>query len=514
MRRDERQPPGPAATSAAEHDGARPRRPAGRRPRPSPRRRAPTGTPSRSRLRAQRAQGRRRRLHERAAGGAARERLDAERAAAGEDVEDDVAGERAGELARRARRRRTPAAPAPRPPRRASGSAPSTSNTASRTLSEVGRVARPAGALSGRPRQAPPTTLTQAAFIQPAARLALLLVPAEDERLRRRRLLADGERRLQHEARLAPPRGVAREHGRERLAGLDGVADRALEQDARRPRRRCRPRCGGRPRRAAPPARRRGRRRRSRSPAARRLAPRARPAGGTRPAASGRPARSTSARSARRRARRRAPPPPARAPRRASTPRSASGSSSAASSSVTSRTSRGPSPLQHLPGLLDLEPVADGAPERRVHGGEEAGGRALVGGPDQAAETADLPGVVQIGRERPASHLEVEDDRRGAAGHLLGHDARRDQPVALDGAGHVAQRVQQPVGGHDALALADDGDADALELAQEVALRQLHAEAGDGLELVQRAAGVPEARARTSCRRSRRRRRPAAPARA
>ena len=73
----------------------------------------------------------------------------------------------------------------------------------------------------------------------------------------------------------------------------------------------------------------------------------------------------------------------------------------------------------------------------------------------------------------------------------------------------TSQRVQQPVGGNDPLALADDGDADTLQLPQEVTLRELHAEPGDGLELVERPR-CARARARTSCRRSRRRRRPAA----
>ena len=85
-------------------------------------------------------------------------------------------------------------------------------------------------------------------------------------------------------------------------------------------------------------------------------------------------------------------------------------------------------------------------------------------------------------------------------------------PSLLDGAGHVAQRVEEPVGRHDALALAHDGDADALELPHELALRQLHAKAGDRLELVEGAAGVTQPAPGHLAEHARRRRRPAAPA--
>ena len=52
----------------------------------------------------------------------------------------------------------------------------------------------------------------------------------------------------------------------------------------------------------------------------------------------------------------------------------------------------GPSAAQHLPGLLDLEPVAHGTPERGVHARVDAGRRAVVGVADEAAEPAQARG--------------------------------------------------------------------------------------------------------------------------
>src|SRR5664279_1943088 len=41
-----------------------------------------------------------------------------------------------------------------------------------------------------------------------------------------------------------------------------------------------------------------------------------------------------------------------------------------------------------------------------------------------------------------ASHLDVEYERPGTLGDLLGHDRRGDERNRLDRAGHVAQRVE------------------------------------------------------------------------
>ena len=78
--------------------------------------------------------------------------------------------------------------------------------------------------------------------------------------------------------------------------------------------------------------------------------------------------------------------------------------------------------------------------------------------------------MLQVLQEGTPPHLDVEHEGGRAAGHLLAHDAGGDEPVVLDRRRDVAQGVEDAVGRHETLALADDGDADALELAQELAL--------------------------------------------
>ena len=63
-------------------------------------------------------------------------------------------------------------------------------------------------------------------------------------------------------------------------------------------------------------------------------------------------------------------------------------------------------------------------------------------------------------------------------------------------AGDVAQRVQPLVGGRDPLGLADQAHAELVDELANLLDREVDAEAGDRLELVERAAGVAEAAAR------------------
>ena len=80
-------------------------------------------------------------------------------------------------------------------------------------------------------------------------------------------------------------------------------------------------------------------------------------------------------------------------------------------------------------------------------------------------------------------------------GDLLRHDAGGDQRDVVDGRGHVAQRVEQLVGRNEIGGLPDDREPDLAHLRDELVDGELDAEAGDRLELVERAAGVTEAAA-------------------
>ena len=92
----------------------------------------------------------------------------------------------------------------------------------------------------------------------------------------------------------------------------------------------------------------------------------------------------------------------------------------------------------------------------------------------------------------PPSDLDVEDQRVGAFGDLLAHDRRRDQRHAFDRAGHVAQRVQLLVGRRQVGRLSDKHATELPEHRKALGHRHVDPEPRNRLELVDRAAGVPE----------------------
>ncbi len=95
----------------------------------------------------------------------------------------------------------------------------------------------------------------------------------------------------------------------------------------------------------------------------------------------------------------------------------------------------------------------------------------------------------------PRADFDVEHQRAGALGELLAHDRAGDQRQRLDGAGDVAQRVDLAVGRRQ-LAGGEDRRADVGKaVARICAFDRFGGEARNRLELVQRAAGVPEAAA-------------------
>ena len=155
--------------------------------------------------------------------------------------------------------------------------------------------------------------------------------------------------------------------------------------------------------------------------------------------------------------------------------------------------SGGPSPRSVVHRLADLERVADGVAERLVHVGEEADDVAPGALAEIEHRLGEDPRVVDRLHERAVADLDVEDDRVGAGRDLLRHDARRDQRDAVDGRGHVAQRVELLVGRHEIGGRADDRHADVAHLGDELVEAELDAEAGDRLELVERPTGVAEA---------------------
>ena len=120
--------------------------------------------------------------------------------------------------------------------------------------------------------------------------------------------------------------------------------------------------------------------------------------------------------------------------------------------------SAGPSPRKARHRLRDLEGVADGPAQRGFHAGDEGPGAdaVLLAEGDHGSGGFASPPVLHEGA---GACLDVEDERVGPFGDLLGHDRAGDQRDRLDRPGHVAQRVQPrsagarpPSRGDDALA--------------------------------------------------------------
>ena len=80
--------------------------------------------------------------------------------------------------------------------------------------------------------------------------------------------------------------------------------------------------------------------------------------------------------------------------------------------------------------------------------------------PSATMVCASSPGRVQVAHERAAADLDVQHQRPGALGDLLGHDRAGDQRDRLHRPGDVAQRVQLAVGRGQALPGRADDAAD------------------------------------------------------
>lgn len=148
--------------------------------------------------------------------------------------------------------------------------------------------------------------------------------------------------------------------------------------------------------------------------------------------------------------------------------------------------------MQRLRGLHHFEGVADGVAQRLAHIGDE-GLHALV----HAAANAhhhlrQAAGVDLLFHEGAAADFDVEHQRVDALGQFLRHDGGGNQGNGFHGGGDVAQGVEFAVGGRQPVGLADEAEAQFGELFFEFLGGEAGAEAGDGFEFVESAAGVAE----------------------
>ena len=148
--------------------------------------------------------------------------------------------------------------------------------------------------------------------------------------------------------------------------------------------------------------------------------------------------------------------------------------------------------LEDVDALPDLEPVTGEATEGLLHCGEEGNGAGSGGLAGLDHEFGEVPGIFIGLHESSGAGFDVEDQAVKVFGELLAHDAGGDEEGALDGAGVVAQPVENAISGDEGGGLAGHSDVAFGEDAGEVGDGELGVEAGDGFKLVEGAAGVAE----------------------
>ena len=150
-------------------------------------------------------------------------------------------------------------------------------------------------------------------------------------------------------------------------------------------------------------------------------------------------------------------------------------------------------PAQRQDRFFGFERVAAGPAEGSIHRRQQRdGGTAAI-----FAEGDHRPGQLEtelgIRQERALAVLHVEHQGVESLGELLRHDAGGDQGDRLDGPGDVPQGVEFLVRRRDLRRLPDQHAPQRHQLGLRLGQRDLGAESRNRFELVERAAGVPEA---------------------
>src|SRR5215204_1001371 len=148
-------------------------------------------------------------------------------------------------------------------------------------------------------------------------------------------------------------------------------------------------------------------------------------------------------------------------------------------------------PGQEAHALADLEGVADGAPKGVFHVRDHGRGLDAHRFAEAHQQLGQPAGVLRGLHERPRAALHVVEQVPCPSRGLFGDDGGPDERERINGAGRIPQGVDLLVR-RGQLARLDDGEPDLLDLALEALPRESDREAGDGLELVYRAAGHAE----------------------
>ena len=148
--------------------------------------------------------------------------------------------------------------------------------------------------------------------------------------------------------------------------------------------------------------------------------------------------------------------------------------------------------FEHVHALHHFQTVADVVTQRGVHIGDHGGYPAAMVGADGDHQLRQLDTLVDSLHKGAGAGGDVQQNGVRAGSQFFGHDAGRNERNAADGGGNVPQGVHLFICHGDALALADDRQADPVHLCKKFLLREGGLCAGHALHLVDGAAGVAE----------------------
>src|SRR6267143_1502787 len=155
----------------------------------------------------------------------------------------------------------------------------------------------------------------------------------------------------------------------------------------------------------------------------------------------------------------------------------------------------GAAAFEYLDGFGDLVRMARHAAKRLIHSGDKGYhflAHALAGFDHDFCKANR---IFLFLHERPGARLDVEDQGVNAFSKFFAHDRRADETDILDGRSNVTKRVDFLVGRSNLRGLPDQAHAAFAEDAAKCVQRQIHVEARNRFQFVERAAGVAEAAA-------------------
>ncbi len=151
--------------------------------------------------------------------------------------------------------------------------------------------------------------------------------------------------------------------------------------------------------------------------------------------------------------------------------------------------------VKHFERLDDLQGVAHSAAEGLIHVRDQRDDAFAHASAGLDQKISEMRGILFALHKCARANFHVQYQGVDPLCELLAHDGAANQGRALDRARDIAESVELLVGWGDFRCLANEGATASAEHAAEVHEREVDVEARNGLQLVERAAGVTESSA-------------------